>query len=113
MLARRLDECQRTEAVLILFQLATSATEEMIDSAIDGGAKGGVGASNELELLQEIQRLDLKVRDAEEYALEKSVRCQDAEALRQEAENAVDDDDLLLFLQKQNLACRYIPVWAR
>jgi uncharacterized small protein (DUF1192 family) len=89
MLARRLDECQRTEAVLILFQLATSAMEEMIDSAIDGGARGSVGASNEMELLQEIQRLELKVRDAEEYALEKSVRCQDPEALRQEAENAV------------------------
>ncbi len=89
MLARRLDECQRTEAVLIQFQLATSAMEEMIDSAIDGGARGSLGASNEMELLQEIQRLELKVRDAEEYALEKSVRCQDAEALRQEVENAV------------------------
>ncbi len=54
-----MDECQRTEA-------ATSAMEEMIDSAIDGGARGGVGASNEMELLQEIQRLELKLRDAEE-----------------------------------------------
>ena len=36
MLARKLDECQRTEAVFILFQLATSAMEEMIDSAVDG-----------------------------------------------------------------------------
>jgi hypothetical protein len=25
----------------------------------------------------------------------------------------LDDDDLLLFLQKQNFACRHIPVWAR
>jgi hypothetical protein len=88
-LARKLHECSRTEAVLILFQLATSALDEMVDSAGNGGAGGGVGATNEMELLQEIQRLELKVRDAEEYALEKSVRCQDAEALRQEAENAV------------------------
>jgi uncharacterized small protein (DUF1192 family) len=63
--------------------------EEMIDSAIDGGARGSLGASNEMELLQEIQRLELKVRDAEEYALEQSVRCKDAETSRQEAENAV------------------------
>jgi hypothetical protein len=68
--------------VFILFQLATSAMEEMIDRAVDGGARGGAGASNEMELFQEIQRLEHKLRDAEEYALEKSVRCQNAEALR-------------------------------
>jgi hypothetical protein len=27
--------------------------------------------------------------------------------------NSVDDDDLLLFFQKQNLTYRHIPVWAR
>jgi hypothetical protein len=88
MLARKLDECQRTEAVFILFQLATSAMEEMIDNAVDG-ARGSAGASCEMELLQEIQRLELKLRDAEENALEMSARCEEAEALRQEAENAV------------------------
>ena len=89
MLARKLDECQRTEAVFILFQLATSAMEEMIDNAVDGGARGSTGASREMELLQEIQRLELKLRDAEENALEMSAHCEEAEALRQEAENAV------------------------
>jgi dsDNA-specific endonuclease/ATPase MutS2 len=89
MLARKLDECQRTEAVFILFQLATSAMEEMIDNAVDGGARGSAGASCEMELLQESQRLELKLRDAEENALEMSARCEEAEALRQEAENAV------------------------
>ena len=70
MLARKLDECQRTEAVFILFQLATSAMEEMIDNAVDGGARGSTGASREMELLQEIQRLELKLRDADENDLE-------------------------------------------
>ena len=70
MLARKLDECQRTEAVFILFQLATSAMEEMIDNAVDGGARGSTEASREMELLQEIQRLELKLRDADENDLE-------------------------------------------
>ena len=62
--------------------------EEMIDNAVDG-ARGSAGASCEMELLQESQRLELKLRDAEENALEMSARCEEAEALRQEAENAV------------------------
>ena len=61
----------------------------MIDNAVDCGARGSTGASREMELLQEIQRLELKLRDAEENALEMSARCEEAEALRQEAENAV------------------------
>ena len=74
-LVRSVNACQRAEAALLLVEVATSALDEIAEGDVDG-------AGNELELLQEIQQRDRKM-------LEMSARCQEAEALRQEAENAV------------------------
>ena len=84
-LVRSVNACQRAEAALLLVEVATSALDEIAE----GDVPQGNGAGNEMELLQEIQRLELKLRDADENALEMSARCEEAEALRQEAENAV------------------------
>ena len=84
-LVRSVNACQRAEAALLLVEVATSALDEIAE----GDVPQGNGAGNEMELLQEIQRLELKLRDADENALEINARCEEAEALRQEAENAV------------------------
>jgi hypothetical protein len=70
---------QRAEAALFLVEVATSALNEIAERDIP---QGSVGQRDEMEFLQEIQQRDSKL-------LEMNVRCEEAEALRQEAENAV------------------------
>ena len=91
-LVRSVNACQRAEAALLLVEVATSALDEIAE----GDVPQGNGAGNEMELLQEIQRLELKLRDADENALEMCARCEEAEALRQEAENASSKDERAL-----------------
>ena len=77
-LVRSVNACQRAEAALLLVEVATSALDEIAE----GDVPQGNGAGNEMELLLEIQERDRKM-------LEMNARCEEAEALRQEAENAV------------------------
>jgi len=77
-LVRSVNACQRAEAALLLVEVATSALDEIAE----GDVPQGNGAGNEVELLLEIQERDRKM-------LEMNTRCEEAEALRQEAENAV------------------------
>ena len=60
--------CQRAEAALLLVEVATSALDEIAE----GDVPQGNGAGNEMELLQEIQRLELKLRDAFNQACDNS-----------------------------------------
>jgi vacuolar-type H+-ATPase subunit I/STV1 len=99
-LVRSVNACQRADAALLLVEVATSALDEITEGDIP---QGSVGQKDEMEFLQEIQQRDNKLmemnvrceeaeamrQEAENTALEMSVRCEEAEALRQEAENAV------------------------
>jgi hypothetical protein len=100
-LVRSVNACQRAEAALLLVEVATIALDEIAEGDIP---QGSVGQRDEMEFLQEIQHargsklLEMNVRceeaealrqEAENAVLEMSVRCEEAEALRQEAENAV------------------------
>jgi uncharacterized small protein (DUF1192 family) len=78
-LVRSVNACQRAEAALLLVEVATSALDEIAEGDIP---QGSVGQKDEMMFLQEIQQRDSKL-------LEMSVRCEEAKALRQEAENAV------------------------
>jgi uncharacterized small protein (DUF1192 family) len=99
-LVRSVNACQRAEAALLLVEVATSALDEIAEGDIP---QGSVGQKDEMMFLQEIQQRDSKLlemnvrceeaealrHEAENTILEMSVRCEEAEALRQEAENAV------------------------
>jgi uncharacterized small protein (DUF1192 family) len=99
-LVRSVNACQRAEAALLLVEMATSALDEIAEGDIP---QGSVGQKDEMMFLQEIQQRDSKLlemnvrceeaealrHEAENTILEMSVRCEEAEALRQEAENAV------------------------
>ena len=71
--------CQRTELALVLWELVTSALDEIAEGDVP---RGSVRGRDEMKLLQKNQQLESKL-------LEMSVRCGKAEALRQEAKNAV------------------------
>jgi uncharacterized small protein (DUF1192 family) len=99
-LVRSVNACQRAEAALLLVEVATSALDEIAEGDIP---QGSVGQKDEMMFLQEIEQRDSKLlemnvrceeaealrHEAENTILEMSVRCEEAEALRQEAENAV------------------------
>jgi hypothetical protein len=81
-LVRSVNACQRAETALFLVEVATSALDEIVEGEIP---QGSVGQRDEMEFLQEIQQRDSKL-------LEMNVRCEEAEALRQEAENRSRDE---------------------
>jgi hypothetical protein len=78
-LVRSVNACQRAEAALLLVEVATSALDEIAEGDIP---QGSVGQKDEMMFLQEIQQRDSKL-------LEMNVRCEEAEALRHEAENTI------------------------
>jgi inhibitor of KinA sporulation pathway (predicted exonuclease) len=97
-LVRSVNACQRAEAALLLVEVATSALDEITEGDIPQGSVG----QKDVVFLREIQQRDSKLlemnvrceeaealrQEAENTALEMSVRCEEAEALKQEAENA-------------------------
>ena len=77
-LVRSLNTCQRAEAVLLLVELASTTLDEIAEGRTP---KGSADGRRQMECLQEIQELRLRLQ-------EMSTKCAEQEALRLEAQNA-------------------------
>ena len=77
-LVRSLNTCQRAEAVLLLVELASTTLDEIAEGRTP---KGSADGRRQMECLQEIQELRLRLQ-------EMSTKCAEQDTLRLEAQNA-------------------------